>query len=539
MSTPSTHQAGKRLAPLLLAVLLAAGALSFAPPPRAAAMTYTVNTPADGPPVDDGFDCTLREAIIAANGVSNDCGQSSPNPDVIQFNFAGTITLIADLPAVNDTLTITGGGVITIDGASLYRIFTVNGGKTLTLDGLTLRRAFAESEGGAIRSFGSLYVNNSKFVNNHANAGGGAIYAFGVTDINSSQFLSNTAQIGGAILNHGILGLTDSLFQGNHADVQTRGGALWSSGPLIIAGGQFVDNQAGAGGAIYARRVVSATTLSITGATFEHNLGVNSYPDGNGGALLVDNLHATIQSSTFTRNGAQSGGAMYVGASGVLTLTHSTLRENAQTTNGAGLYNLGSAYLASVTLAANDASHGGGIDNFGLLFLTNVTLSGNKATYGGGLKNEGSGNARLSNVTLVGNAAAGGQGGGIMDADLSTHLNLTNVIVADSPTGGNCTLFPPPDSAQWSLSSDATCGFGLGRDSVSLKLNSLANNGGATQTHMPQLGSPAIDNGTDDDAPSIDQRGVMRPQGVFYDVGAVEVMPGEAPGLFYLPLIRR
>jgi len=538
MSAPSSHKARKVFVLLRSAVLLMAVLLMFAPPARAAGITYYVNSLADGVPSDYDFECTLREAIIAANGGLSDCGQPSPNPDTIAFTVAGTITLTYDLPDVADHLTINAGSAITIDGASTYRIFTVNSGKSLTLNDVVLYRAYAANEGGAIRSLGSLYVNNSRFIRNQANSGGGAIYSFGVTVIYTSQFLSNTGSVGGAILNPGIMLLDGNLFQGNRADVQTRGGAVWSSGPLTIVGGQFIDNQAGAGGAVYARREVSATTLSITGAAFDHNLGLNSYPDGNGGALLIDNTHATIQTSTFTWNSAQSGGAIYVDATGALTLTHSTLQDNSQTTNGAGLYNLGWAYLASVTLATNSASHGGGIDNFGLLFLVNSTLSGNEADYGGGLKNEG-GPANLSNVTLYGNSAHDGQSGGILNTGLSPHLNLTNVIVANSPTGDNCSFLLPPDFSQWSLSSDSTCGFGAGRSNLNLMLDPLGNNGGATQTHMPQLGSPAIDNGTDDDAFSIDQRGVLRPQGTFFDVGSVEVAPGEARAYLRLPLILR
>jgi CSLREA domain-containing protein len=500
-------------------------------------VVYVVNSLADGVPAFDDF-CTLREAIMAANGEATDCGQPGADADEITFVVAGTITLIYDLPAITDHLTISGDSQITIDGASLYRMFTVNGGKTLTLNNLVLYRAFAESEGGAIRNFGTLYVNNSTFLNNHANSGGGAIYSYGVADIQYSQFLSNTGSVGGAILSPGILGLTGSLFQGNNADVATRGGAVWSSGPLSIFGGQFVNNRAGAGGAIYARRQVDTTSLFVSGAVFDGNLALANYPDGNGGALLIDNLAANIQNSRFTQNGGQAGGAIHVSASGTLTLTNSTLHNNSQTINGAGLYNKGTAYLAAVTLSANSASRGGGIDNLGLLFLTNVTLSQNDASYGGGLMSEG-GTARLSNVTLWGNSAASGLGGGIYNDNPTTHLNLTNVIIADSPKGDHCTFFTPPDLSQFNLSSDNTCSFGVGRDNLNVKLGPLANNGGPTQTHLPQFGSPAINNGTDDDAPSVDQRGVLRPQGTFHDVGSVEVRPGEGTRYLYLPLIGR
>jgi hypothetical protein len=169
------------------------------------------------------------------------------------------------------------------------------------------------------------------------------------------------------------------------------------------------------------------------------------------------------------------------------------------------------------------------------LTLTNVTLSGNRADYGGGLKNEG-GTARLSNVTLAGNQAYFGSG--LMNTNPGTVLNLTNVLVANN-AGENCSFSTPPAAFQWSLSSDTTCSFGLGRDNLNLLLGPLAHNGGATQTHLPYRGSPAIDNGTDDDAPSVDQRGTLRPQGTFYDVGAVEVRPGDLSGYLFLPLIRR
>ncbi|MBI4672582.1 MAG: hypothetical protein HY741_13065 [Chloroflexi bacterium] len=51
--------------------------------------------------------------------------------------------------------------------------------------------------------------------------------------------------------------------------------------------------------------------------------------------------------------------------------------------------------------------------------------------------------------------------------------------------------------------------------------------GGATKTHLPQAGSPAIDGGTNA-CPAFDQRGIARPRGAACDVGAVEVEPAPA-----------
>jgi hypothetical protein len=64
-------------------------------------------------------------------------------------------------------------------------------------------------------------------------------------------------------------------------------------------------------------------------------------------------------------------------------------------------------------------------------------------------------------------------------------------------------------------------------------LGPLANNGGPTLTHMPQAGSPAIDQGSG--CPAIDQRGAARPVGPACDIGAVEY--GASLPWVYLPLI--
>ena len=76
-------------------------------------------------------------------------------------------------------------------------------------------------------------------------------------------------------------------------------------------------------------------------------------------------------------------------------------------------------------------------------------------------------------------------------------------------------------AGQFNLSDDGTCRLGSGRENVNALLGPLQDNGGLTPTHMPQPGSPAIDNGTSSDAPFRDQRSYFR-AGAAPDVGAVE-----------------
>ena len=74
-----------------------------------------------------------------------------------------------------------------------------------------------------------------------------------------------------------------------------------------------------------------------------------------------------------------------------------------------------------------------------------------------------------------------------------------------------------------SLSDDSSCAFGAGDGIPDLKLGPLGYHGGLTKTRVPQPGSPAIDAGFSFGAPGTDQRGIGRPQGTAYDIGAVEV----------------
>jgi hypothetical protein len=131
---------------------------------------------------------------------------------------------------------------------------------------------------------------------------------------------------------------------------------------------------------------------------------------------------------------------------------------------------------------------------------------------------------------VTGNSASG-QGGGVFhEGDPLLEAGFRSTIIAantasgvadDCDTDGNG-LFT---SNGFNLDSTDTCGLGAGTDlpNVTALLGPLADNGGPTWTHRLLVGSPAIDAGsTDPLGPDIDQRGVVRPQGVRRDIGAFE-----------------
>ena len=148
----------------------------------------------------------------------------------------------------------------------------------------------------------------------------------------------------------------------------------------------------------------------------------------------------------------------------------------------------------------------GGISNLGRLTVTNSTFSGNSASGTSG---------RL-----------GGLGGGIYNFYISNvGGTVTNTIVANSTSGGNCA--GPVTDGGHNLDDDTTCGFmGTGCTSTSgtsfcdtnplFDLAGLQNNGGPTQTIALQPSSPAITAGDESEcaAPPVnklDQRGFTRP----------------------------
>jgi CSLREA domain-containing protein len=103
-------------------------------------VVITVNTLLDETTSGDGL-CSLREAITNANDNAQtypECAAGS-GANAITFSVSGTITLGSTLPAINDDVTIDGGGQsITVSGNNSVRVMFVNNGKTLTLHNLTL-----------------------------------------------------------------------------------------------------------------------------------------------------------------------------------------------------------------------------------------------------------------------------------------------------------------------------------------------------------------------------------------------------------------
>ncbi|MCP3958924.1 MAG: DUF11 domain-containing protein, partial [bacterium] len=282
--------------------------------------------------------------------------------------------------------------------------------------------------------------------------------------------------------------------------------------------------------------------------------------DGNGGGgdgteRVFHHLSGTVTIRELTvQNGATTGAGAGISMSAptgnALTISDVWMKDNVGNVDGGGMVadNTGSLTIERCLFTGNSHLNDGGNRDGGafagkgnsVVTIRNTTFSGNEAGRdGGAIRFEGT-TMSLSNVTITGNDARAGSGGGISFAsgtvtiegsiisgntrlgsvaqdchNIGAGITLGHNIVGDSGNARNCTNI-----------NDATDSILAG--TVSTLIDSLADNGGQTQTHALATGSPAFDqipagSGGCGTTIATDQRGVLRPQQGSCDVGAFEL----------------
>ena len=483
---------------------------------------------------------------------------------LVTFACGATTIALSSTKAIAANTTIDGGHAVTLSGGHSLRLFEVASGVTLTLKNIVLTSGYgSSSDGGAIRNAGHLVLDDVTIRNSgNSNFYGAAVATFGPLDVTNSEFIDNNAGSGGAIYAIGgsaVVTVSGSRFEGNSVSssnpASKRGGAIYvANGAKLDLSTSVVHGNRGAFGSGIANENGSSNLTDVTVSGNEatgvgaggglHNTGTatltrvtffdNFISTGSGGGLFNKGT-ATLESVLFDTNRASYGGGI-ANDHGTLTVTHALFVANSANVAGGG--GIGSSFgpmtVTNATFFENFASgDAGGVENGrGTATLTNVTFADNTASSGGGMWNLFGGEATLTNVTFSRNRAV--TAGGIGNSnDVDTHLHLKNVIVDGSIDGDNCVFQKAPDSVVSSLSSDGTCGFGVGRDGVDVKLGKLGTNGGVLvgDERTPILtfrllkASPAIDGGTFVASILTDERGITRPRGTAFDVGAVEYVP--------------
>lgn len=508
----------------------------------------------------------LSAALVAGGEVTFNCG-------------AAPHTILVNTHVINTDVVVDGGNLITLSGGNQgQRIFVVNQTRSLTLRNITLADASeVNGDGGAIFAHGSstLIAENTTFRNNRTtlNYSGGAIVSYGTATIRNSRFENNRGGGGGAFYNRwsATAVIENTVFENNRAESEISGwgGAIliWDGAQLTLRDSHFEGNTADDGGAIYntygfvgSQLIIERSTLignrasGIGGAIYnESDLQMTDVEIRDNKALLfgagIGNVAGNVvgdliqlldnhivDGSDMPKQADAYGGGIYnlsgyvegeLVRAGVINLTRSTLSGNLGS-EGAGIYTESGTevLLTSVTLANNRAVNAGGAlwFNGAQLAITNSTLSGNTAAFGGGIYNIGQG-VNLQNTTLFANNAPSGSNI-YLDAGMVTARNT----ILGGPGGGgqNCGFVVAEQaltSAGHNLTSDTSCGLAATGDNQSdnLLLGALADNGGPTLTHLVLPNSPAIDSGDLASCPETDQRGFERPAGDGCEIGSVEV----------------
>ena len=281
---------GQMIVALVMFALGAALLIAAGKPAHAAnGVTIVVNDTSDAtagkvcPTVAPTDKCTLRQALVVANGDTNDVIHLPEIP-------SGSAT-VYKLSHANGPFVVTAPMTIAGDDDPRHA-------GTVTITGITIQNGIAPTGGGIINHRTPLVLGNDIIANNVAdgnNAGGrgggvansdGTLTVLSTTFANNATTLDGTPNIGqgGGIYNNidaspgPTMTIVNSTFNGNSAG---QGGGIWTTNPASLNNDTIVGNTA----------VNSAVAVDIGGG------GIY---DASSNAASVVTLHNTIVSKNLT-----------------------------------------------------------------------------------------------------------------------------------------------------------------------------------------------------------------------------------------------
>lgn len=421
---------------------------------EAGAATFLVTKTADTADGTCDADCSLREAIIAANAAAGD--------DIITLP-AGTYTLSLagtgeDAAATGDlditsNLTINGAGGLTtaVNANNIDRGFHIVGTQTVVINNLRIKEGQAPNGaasngspgGGILIDNGTVTLSGLTVTSNNAGSGGNGDGAAGF----------NGACGGGIAILNGTVSINEGTISSNDAG---NGG----TGAAGFAGGS-----GGSGGGI----CLSGGTLTLMNSEIQNN---DAGAGGSGGGM-----------GDPSGAGGDGGGVALLGGTG--TLTNNTLAFNAA---GGGETGGGGGAIAT---------------SGGAVTIKNNTITINGPGGGTTTPGEGGGVFRSAGTLTIGNSivaenvpAPGGTSPDCSGTVTSSGFNLIGIGTGcTGPTNG--------------VNGDEV-GTGTSPIEPLFDLAGLTDNGGPTQTVAIQSGSPALNTGDNATCASQDQRGETR-----------------------------
>jgi CSLREA domain-containing protein len=467
-------------------------ALVLSSPGHAAVFVVTKTTDSADGACD--ADCSLREAILAANALQDPTNRIDLAPGTYRLSiprdpgrFGNALGSGTDGNlVVTRTLTLAGAGrdVTILDArpspelAGVDRVLGVANTGNLTLSGVTLTggQTVEFGQGGGILVLGgALAISDCRVIGNAALSAGGGIALGGganppaTATITRCEIAENTAGSqargaqGGGLLNiQATMTVVESTIRDNVALFSTGGGIM------------NIDNQ---------NRPNPAAELTVMRSTIVGNLAGDpdglSLVEGSGGGIANHGGLLRLSNSTVTGNEAVPGCAP-----GFCPLP--------LTGRGGGIEHR--------LLLGDDETDG--------TFVVNSTIAFNTALTGSQLYGDEEVNPLLLANTLI----VGGAGATPNCASPSGESGIESV------GGGNLSSDASPCGLDQPTDRPAVADPGLAAD--------LAPNGGPTLTLALLEGSPAIGGGFAPSCPARDQRGALRRTPC--DIGAYEAVPEAA-----------
>jgi hypothetical protein len=451
--------------PLRLAVAALLILAVAAPGAEAATITPTVATD----DLTSNGNCTLREAVLAADGNSTvdqcQAGDAAAPDSIVLLAPLYNLTLSGANEDSNLTgdldvflapagpLTIEGksdAGPSEIDGTSGANSDRVIDVKTTSASSLTLAEVRLDDgnppagNGGALRVPGlnSVTLDSSSVTNSSSTSSGGGMQVAGDLTLNRSTVSGNastktTGAVGAGIFSGGDLSLDSSTVSGNHVD-----------SPDDTASDDV------RGGGIAAQ----AGSIEIVGSTIAGNAvhALDSSDTSGGGGIYAENVPVTITNSIVSGNAVDQVGGISVAG---------------------GLF--------YSDLAPLD----------GFLKVQNSTFSGNSSQLEGGAMQVFDGVSGVKSSTFSGNVSGGAKAIFYDDfADAVSSLSVGGSILSEGGTG-ECDGPDALNSFGFNIDRGTSCGLAGTGDlqNTNAGLLGLAANGGPTQTRALPAGSPALD----------------------------------------------
>lgn len=306
-----------------LLLILAIPALVNAASNKAPA-TFVVTSLADHATNPCDAECTLRDAVVAAN--------LNSGADVVSFDPGLTgdeITLNQGEIAISDGVVIEGPGVdlLKVHAAPNSRIFNIgsvgSSDRSVTISGLTLTGGNVGQPGGAILSQtlncgADLTLAEVAIVGNSATGDGAAVAVYPNWGACPSKKVVSTSPTTGPLptsstvtvppANQGALTIRNSTISGNHGTGAAGAIYFWSTRPddgLEISNSTITGNTAsGSGGGVLI--CCGAAPAKVTAAPFPVTIANSTITendsDNQGGGIFADTVVPTLSSSIVSDN---------------------------------------------------------------------------------------------------------------------------------------------------------------------------------------------------------------------------------------------